>query len=73
LRFRVQASVLRVEGVGFMGGVDLEGSHVVREQPTVVPVQRFRGGLVFKAHRRVYHSTLGLIVMKKKTYLSAGR
>ena len=27
--------------------------------------QRFRGGLVFKAHRRVYHSTLGLRVIKK--------
>jgi len=29
-------------------------------------VQRFRGGLVFKAHRLVYHSTLGLRVIKKK-------
>jgi len=29
-------------------------------------VQRFRGGLVFKAHRFLYHSTLGLRVMKKK-------
>ena len=29
-------------------------------------VQRFRGGLVFKAHRLVYHSTIGLIVIKKK-------
>jgi len=29
-------------------------------------VKRFRGGLVFKAHRLVYHSTLGLRVMKKK-------
>ena len=28
--------------------------------------QRFRGGLVFKAHRLVYHSTLGLTVIKKK-------
>ena len=27
---------------------------------------RFRGGLVFKAHRLVYHSTLGLRVIKKK-------
>jgi len=26
---------------------------------------RFRGGLVFKAHRLVYHSTLGLRVIKK--------
>ena len=32
-------------------------------------VQRFRGGLVFKAHRPLYHSTLDLSVikMKKKT------
>jgi len=29
-------------------------------------VKRFRGGLVFKAHRRVYHSTLGLRVIKNK-------
>jgi len=29
-------------------------------------LQRFRGGLVFKAHRLFYHSTLGLRVIKKK-------
>jgi len=29
-------------------------------------VKRFRGGLVFKAHKLVYHSTLGLRVIKKK-------
>jgi len=29
-------------------------------------VKRFRGGLVFKAHRLLYHPTLGLRVMKKK-------
>ena len=29
-------------------------------------VNRFRAGLVFKAHRRVYHSTLGSRVIKKK-------
>ena len=27
--------------------------------------ERFRGGLVFKAHRRLYHSTLGLRAIKK--------
>jgi len=27
---------------------------------------RHRGGLVFKTHRLVYHSTLGLRVIKKK-------
>ena len=30
-------------------------------------MQRFRGGLVFKAHRNLYHSTIGLGVIKKKT------
>jgi len=29
-------------------------------------VQRFRGGLAFKAHGLLYHSTLGLRVRKKK-------
>jgi len=29
-------------------------------------VKRFRGGLVFKAHRLLYHSTLGSTVIKKK-------
>ena len=29
-------------------------------------MKRFRDGLVFKAHRLVYHSTLGLRVIKKK-------
>ena len=33
-------------------------------------MQRFRGGLVFKAHRPLYHSTLGLRVMKKKKRIS---
>jgi len=33
-------------------------------------VKRFQGGLVLKAHRLVYHSTLGLRVMKKKKKLS---
>ena len=29
-------------------------------------VKRFRGGLVFKAHRRLFQSTLGLTVITKK-------
>ena len=29
-------------------------------------MQRFREGLGFKAHRLLYHSTLGLRVIKKK-------
>ena len=31
-------------------------------------MKRFRGGLVFKAHRLVYHLTLGLRVIKKKKF-----
>ena len=31
-------------------------------------MKRFRGGPVFKAHRLLYHSTLGLRVIKKKTW-----
>ena len=34
-----------------------------------INVQQYRGGLVFKAHRLVYHSTLGLRVIKKKKEL----
>ena len=34
--------------------------------PPIDDVKRFRGGLAFKAHRLVYHSTLGLRVIKKK-------
>ena len=29
-------------------------------------VERFRGGLVFKAHRLFYLSTIGLIVIKRR-------
>jgi len=36
------------------------------EESRVQGLGRFRGGLVFKAHRLVYHSTLGLRVIKKK-------
>ena len=35
-------------------------------------VQRFRGGLVFKAHKRLYHATLGLTVIQKKERGGAG-
>ena len=39
---------------------------------SIAPVKRFRGGLVFKAHRLVYHSTQGLRVIKKKRSLEVG-
>ena len=35
-------------------------------------IQRFRGGLVFKAHRRLYHSTLGLRVIKRQKKIAIG-
>jgi len=37
-----------------------------RDSPRGRNVQRFRGGLVFKAHRLLYHATLGSRVIKKK-------
>ena len=36
-------------------------------------VQRFQSGLVFKAHRLLYHSSLGLRVIKKKREVGAWR
>jgi len=33
---------------------------------------RFRGGLVFKAHKLLYHSTLGLRVINKKKRRDGG-
>jgi len=38
----------------------------IKEQLLSRDVKRFRGGLVFKADRLLYHSTLGLRVIKKK-------
>jgi len=48
-----------------MGEVPLYASYPQEEQ-LYRNVQRFPGGLVFKVHRRVYHSTPGLRVTKKK-------
>ena len=43
-----------------------QGQPRLRPEPTAtVDVKRFRGGLVVKAHRLVYHSTPGLRVIKK--------
>jgi len=39
---------------------------------SLVSLQRFRGGLVVKAHRLVYHSTLGWILIKKKKMMKKG-
>jgi len=61
-------------GLGFgCWGLGLGGSCVglmVEGAPLFQLLRRnviqFRGGLVFKAHRLLYHSTLGLRVIKKK-------
>ena len=51
-------------------GVDLFHARVVRTHLhwgwRFRNVKRFLGGLVFEAHRLLYHSTLGLRVIKKK-------
>jgi len=64
---------VRQSGLGFQVKVNktvevvpssLGSGHQSRD--SIRNVQRLRGGLVFKAHRLVYYSTLGLRVMKKK-------
>ena len=52
---------MRVGGTLRKPGSGKQGEGVLHRN-----VQRFRGGLVFKAHRILYHSTLGLRVIKKK-------
>ena len=45
----------------------IDFAHVFPSEEVLhINVQRFRGGLVFKAHRRLYCSTLGLRVIKKR-------
>jgi len=41
-------------------------SGIIQEQLLHINKQRFRGGLVFKADRLLYYSTLGWRVIKKK-------
>jgi len=58
---------LRVEGSGFGDAVNFFLVNLMRSgQLTSQNVKRFRGGLVFKAGRFFYQSTLGLRVIKKK-------
>ena len=58
---------LQIEGVGKRrfapgdSGYAGSGAELLRRN-----VKRFRGGLVFKDHRLVYHSSLGLRVIKKQ-------
>ena len=50
-------------GTGYPHACPFEGTPCSLQQE---PFYRFRGGLVFKAHRLVYNSTLGLRVKNKK-------
>ena len=54
---------------GYAGPQTCRGS----EQLRYSNAQRFRGGLECKAHGRLYHSTLGLRVIKKKKRSVDGR
>ena len=75
-------SWFKVSGLGFRAEdfgvrvkewvtIFLKSARLIRPSPSARDwyfrnVKRFRGGLVFKAHRLVYHSTLGWRVIKKK-------
>ena len=68
--FRVSGIGFKVQGVGRWispsGEAGGECGDAWWLSSSGLPVKRFRGGLVFKAHRLVYHSTLGSRVIKKK-------
>jgi len=55
----------RPESIGLTSRVR-ERTSVSANQSPAVERERFRGGLAFKAHIRVYHSTQGSRVTKKK-------
>ena len=50
----------------YLEEIDLSGSKVSIQEVLRRNVKRFRGGLVLKAHRLVYHSRLSSRVKKKK-------
>ena len=60
----VQALAVRVSGVPAVA-MEVVDSRKLRRRN----VKRFRGGLVFKAHRLLYHSTPGSRVRKEKRSL----
>ena len=57
--------------INFYGCNSLEVAGGGGEQLLRRNVKRFPGGLVFKAHRLLYHSTLGVRVIKKKKKVGA--
>ena len=72
-----QTGVIRFITQGFKGCVDGYGSVFKddnrRRAHRCRLETRFRGRLVFEAHRWLYHSTLGSSVMKKKKKTGVGR
>ena len=76
---RLAVDSLGIRGSGFAGKLnrDVERGFGLWDLWTVTGgraskvrnVKQFRGGLVFKAHRLLYHSTLGLRVITKKKKL----
>ena len=72
LRFNMLPDVCR-ESARHSDREMCDGSRRIQEQLFYRNVQRFRGGLVFQAHGLLYHSTLGLRVMKEKRLQMCGR
>jgi len=81
--FRVSGFEYRLQAVGLSGGggnrllfwvfgYQILISGVGVRGKGLGNVHRLRGGLVFKAHRLLYHSTQGLRVIKKKEQLTGG-
>jgi len=78
-RFQVPGSGFRVSGFGVDTDIAASENPSHSGPPFLLGltsgfahfrnVQRFQGGHVFKAHRLLYPSTLGLRVIKKKTKL----
>ena len=45
---------------------DQPTAQILATNPTIEPHNLFRGGVVFKAHKRVYHPTLGWRVVNTR-------
>ena len=48
------------------GNMGISDDNIIRDHRSTFHVNRFRGGLLVEAHRRLHHSTLGSRVRKKK-------
>ena len=65
--------MLRRKDLGFGGYHDnILVAVRLRDQLLRSNVERFRGGLVFEAHRLLYHSTLGARVIRGRRSLGGG-